>query len=201
MLEDLEKDLTKSIVTTNTLTSGFKFIDESSRRSGAFNDPLYIPFYYHLGKYLKPNNLLEIGTDLGFISSCFLKSCKTVDYLLTVQNKSNNHWDEKLGRSNIKRNYKKTLELYHGDLLDKDLLDKIESKTFNLAIINFQGSYDNLFTLCDFIYLRLNEDGFIVMDFIKSNKKNEEIFFNIANGYKKEYKVFNTRYGTGVIKK
>jgi len=201
MLEELEKDLTKSIVTTNTLTSGFKFIDESSRRTGAFNDPLYIPFYYHLGKYLNPKSMLEVGFDLGFIGSCFLKSCKTVDYMLAMQNKTDSYWDEKLGISNIKKNYKKSFEFYYGELLDKEFLDKIENKTFDLAIINSQGSYDNLFALCDFIYLNLNKDGFIVMDFIKSNKKNEEIFFNIANGYKKEYKVFNTRYGTGVIKK
>lgn len=201
MLEQLEKDLTKSIVTTNMLTSGFKFINESSKRSGAFNDALYIPFYYHLGKYLKPKKLLEIGFDLGFISSCFLKSCNTVDYLLTFQNKLNDNWDRNLGKSNIKKNYKKEFEVHCGELLDKELLDKIEDNAFDLAIINFQGSYDSLFTLCDFIYLKLNKDGFIVMDFIKSNKKNEEIFFNIANGYKKEYKVFNTRYGTGVIKK
>jgi hypothetical protein len=40
----------------------------------------------------------------------------------------------------------------------------------------------------------------MVFDHIKNNKS-KEIFFNIANGYKKEYKVFETRNITGVVKK
>lgn len=200
MFEQLEDNLNKSILGTNILTSNFKLLDESSKRSLSYNDRRYIPFYYYLGKYIKPINVLEIGIDLGFISSCFLKSCKTVEYVLGFQPKTKNNWNKNFYLSNIKRNYNKKLEFYYGDFLDKNFLEKIENKKFDLAIINIQDSYDKLFTLCDLIYLNLNKNGYLVMDFIK-NKKNEEIFFNIANGYKKEYKVFSTRYKTGVVKK
>lgn len=201
MLDLLENDLKKSLVTTKVLTSNFKFIDEASKKSHAYNDNLYIPFYYHIGKYLKPTTMLEVGVDLGFISSCFFKSCKTVDYYLGFQSKKEEvNWDKSLYLSNIKKNYKKQLDVYYGDFLDKSFLDIVENKKFDIAIININDSFDKLFALCDFIFLNLNKDGYMIFDFIKNNKS-REIFFNIANGYKKEYKVFETRNGTGVLKK
>lgn len=200
MLEQIENDLEKSIITTNILTSNFKFIDQLSKRSYSFNDNKYIPFYYYLGKYIKPQSILEVGIDLGFISSCFLKSCKTVEYYFGFQPKNDILWDEKLYKSNVKKNYKNNIETHYGKLLDKKFLEIIEEKKFDLAIINTKDNYDDLFTICDLIFINLNNNGYFVMDFIKQDK-NKKIFFNIANGYKKEYKVFDTRYGTGVIKK
>lgn len=200
MLELLENDLKKSLISTKVLTSNFKFIDEASKKSHAYNDSLYIPFYYHLGKYLKPASLLEVGVDLGFISSCFLKSCKTVEYCFGFQSKTEINWDKSLYLSNIKKNYKKNIETYYGDFLDKAFLENIENKKFDIAIISIKDNYDKLFALCDFIYLNLNKNGYMIFDHVK-NIKNKEIFFNIANGYKKEYKVFETRNITGVIKK
>lgn len=200
MFEQLENDLNKELIGTNILTSNFKLLDENSKKSSSYNDKKYIPFYYHLGKYIKPINMLEIGIDLGFTSSCFLKSCKTVEYVLGFQPKANIYWNKNFYISNIKKNYKKKIDFYYGDFLDRNFIDLLDIKKFDIAIINIKDNYDKLFTLCDLIYLNLNKEGYIVIDFIK-NKKNEEIFFNIANGYKKEYKVFSTRYGTGVIKK
>lgn len=200
MLDQLDIDLKKSLVGTSLLTSNLKFIDELSKKSSAYNDNTYIPFYYHLGKYLKPERLLEIKVDLGFTGSCFLKSCKTPEYYLGFQPKMEIPWNKNLYISNIKKNYKKELGLYYGKFLDKKFLDLVEEKKIDAAIINTKDDHDNLFTLCDFIYLNLSNNGYLIIDFIK-NSRNEEIFFNIANGYKKEYKVFNTRNGTGVIKK
>jgi hypothetical protein len=200
MFEKLDLDLKKSLINTKVLASNFKFIDELSKKNSSFNDNKYIPFYYHLGKYIKPEFFLEVGIDLGLIGGCFLQSCKTVNYYLGFQQKTENPWDKKIFESNIKKTYKNEIETYYGSLLDKNFLNLIETKKFDVAVINIQDNYDKLYTLCDFIYLNLNKNGFMVIDFIK-NKKNEEIFFNIVNGYKKEYKVFDTRHGTGVLKK
>ena len=68
-------------------------------------------------------------------------------------------------------------------------------------MINVMGDYDKLYLFSDYIYMNLNKNSYFVMDYINKSEKNKEIFFNIANGYKKEYKVFDTRNGIGVIKK
>ena len=88
-LEDkINKDLKNQYVPSYILLDRLRVIDEDSRKTSSYVDPYYIPFYYYLGKYLKPFNLLEIEVNLGFFSCSFFKSCVDVDSYLGFQSKT-----------------------------------------------------------------------------------------------------------------
>ena len=53
-LDNIEKEISKGIITSKVLTSRFKFLNEKDKKSVIYNDPFYIPFFYHLGKHIKP---------------------------------------------------------------------------------------------------------------------------------------------------
>lgn len=201
MLAQIQSDLNKSLISTKVLTSNFKFIDENNKKTCSFNDSKYIPFYYYLGKYINPKKVVELGFNLGLTSSVFFKSCKTTEYFLGIQIKTNEPWDRKLAESNLKINYKNKFDTYYGNISDKNFFYLVDQNKFDLCIINAIGGYDTIYTCADYIYSNLNKNSYFVMDYINKSEKNKEIFFNIANGYKKEYKIFNTRNGTGVILK
>jgi hypothetical protein len=81
-LNDLEKELKLSIekgaISGRVLLDRFCLIDEQSRKSPAYVDPRYAPFYYYLGKFIEPEKILEVGFDLGLLSSSLMLSCKSV---------------------------------------------------------------------------------------------------------------------------
>ena len=199
-LDNIEKDISKGIITSKVLTSRFKFLNENDKKSIIYNDPFYIPFFYHLGKHINPTCFFEMGFDLSLISSCFLKSCKSVEYFLAFQQKTQDAYNEKLAISNLKTNYKKDLNYYCGNFFDQEFLDYFDKKDFDLIIVNSQGSYDELFSAVEYAYMRLKNKGHLVFNNLNTNK-NKEIFLNIAIGYKKEYKVLGTKYSVGILEK
>lgn len=199
-LDDMEKDISKGIITSRVLTGGFKFLNENDKKSIIYNDPFYIPFFYHLGKRINPVCFFEMGFDLSLISSCFLKSCKSVEYFLAFQQKTQDSYNEKLAISNLKINYKKDFNYYCGNFFDEGFLYHFDKKDFDLIIINSQDNYDKLFAAVEYSYMRLKDNGYLVFNNLNANK-NKEIFLNIAIGYKKEYKVLGTKYSVGILEK
>jgi len=199
-LDNIEKDISKGIITSKVLTSRFKFLNENDKKSIIYNDPFYIPFFYHLGKHINPTCFFEMGFDLSLISSCFLKSCKSVEYFLALQQKTKDSYNEKLAISNLKTNYKKDFNYYCGNFFDQEFLDYFDKKDFDLIIVNAQGGYDDLFSAVEYAYMRLKNKGHLVFNNLSANK-NKEIFLNIAIGYKKEYKVLGTKYSVGILEK
>ena len=156
--------------------------------------------FYYLGKYISPVNFFELGFDLGLTSSCFLKSCKTVEYFLGFQKKTKDFYNDGLGKSNLRINYKKNFDVYYGDFFDKDFSTFFDKKNFDLMVINSQDEYDKLFSIAESLYLKLKDKGYLVFNNLNINK-NKEIFMNIATGYKKEHRFFGSKYPVGILQK
>lgn len=62
---DVDVHLKKELISGKLLLDRFCMINEDSRKSPSYSDPKFTAFYYHLGKYLEPKSLLEVGFDLG----------------------------------------------------------------------------------------------------------------------------------------
>ena len=84
----IDLDLTTQKISGKILLDRFCVIDEESRRSPAYIDPNFSGFYYHLGKKIDPESMIEIGFDLGLLSGSFLTSCKSVKRFLGFREKS-----------------------------------------------------------------------------------------------------------------
>lgn len=196
----IENDLNKENISGKILLGKLKFIEEASRHTSAYSDPRYAPFYYYLGKYIKPKNVVEIGFGLGIFSSCFFMSCRSTEYFLGFQEKTEG-FNRKLGRDNIKNNYSGEFDIHVGSVIEDGFLEKFSPNSWDLSIFNIETTYDQHKFYLDLVWDRMNLDGYLVMDYIFHHEPAKRAFADFAFGKNRTPIVFNTRYGTGILKK
>lgn len=198
---NLTNDLKKSLVNSRVLLDKLKLIDEDSRKSGAYLDPTYSGFYYHLGKYVEAKNVMEIGFNLGLLSSCFFLSCKLTENFVGYNKNYAHRIVAKMGRANVKMRFKGNIDVYCGDLFDKELDDIIGSKKFDLVLINDEVSFDDHLKYLDFAWGLLEEDGLIVQDYLAKHSLGNSAFSSFASSKSRKILNLATRYGVGILQK
>lgn len=190
----------KNPLPSHIFLDSMRVIDEESRKSYAYNNSTYIPFYYWLGTLIKPESLIEIGFGLGLLSGNFLKSCKTVKNFYAVQ-EIKQGYSLRLGKHNVRDNYKGELYLHFGSLTDDVFEAKFRSVEFGLGIINEESSYDRHRYYLDYLWPQISDGGLIVMDYLKRHRLSDSAFkdFCLSKNLKPTY--INTTYGVGLIRK
>jgi hypothetical protein len=182
--------------------SKMRVIDEESKQSFAYNDPTYVPFYYWLGTLLNPKTLVEIGFRLGLLSGNFLKSCKTVECFLAIQEtKPNEYYSDRLGKANIKDNYKNYLYPYTGNIGDDVFVTKLKSVDIDLAMVNEETSYEKHRLYFDLLWPQMADQGIIVCNYLSRNKVSATAFKDFCITVNVEPTYINTTYGIGLIRK
>jgi hypothetical protein len=176
-------------------------IDEESRKTSAYTDPTYVPFYYYLGTQIQPKTFLEIGFRLGLLSGCFLKGCQSVDTFLGFQEETEEFYSFRLGRANIRSVFKKDFQFYLGKINDEIFLDEVGKRKWDLIVINEEKDYDTHRLYLDILWEHLPFEGLIVMDYIKSHEPSKKAYEDFCKIQNREPIIFGTRYGTGVIEK
>jgi hypothetical protein len=196
----LENDLNKSLISSSCLLDNLSIMNEDSRKSSSYVDPKNIPFYYYLGKHFISNNLLEIGVGAGLNSACYLKSVKLIDNYLGFQQKTSEFYTKRFAEKNIKKNVK-SLEIYHGNINDKEFNEKLIKNKWNLAIFDIEESYDKtLFKLTE-VWKNLNYNALLVINQVKSSDIINKVFVNFLKINNVGGEILNTRYGVGLILK
>lgn len=179
-----------------------RVIDEDSRQSFAYNDHTYAPFYYWLGTILKTNTMIEVGIRLGLLSGNFLKSCKSVNKFLAIQEPCvGEYYSSRLARANIKDNYKGDLFVYTGKIDDEVFVAKLQSLEFELAIINEEVSYDRHRLYFDLLWPQLSVDGLIVVEYAYKHKPSLLALKDFCISVNLEPIYINTTYGVALIRK
>jgi predicted O-methyltransferase YrrM len=189
--ELIRKQLEIGLITSDILLSGTKLIDESSRNAGDYKDSQYFPFYYHLGKQLKPKSVCQIGTKLGLIGACFLRSCKTVDNWLAMDDDRN--FTSNIIESNLKLNTRSESIEYIG-LLDIQLLVYEE---FDLGFLTENFGEERYLEHLSFLWDYLAPEGLLVADYITEH----DVFHEFCRVKNREPTIFDTRYGVGIVQK
>jgi predicted O-methyltransferase YrrM len=196
----LEEKLDKQI-TSRVFLDRMRVLDEESRKSAAYNDPRYIPFYYWLGSMIEPKSLVELGFRLGLFSANFLRSCKSVERFLGYQEKTAEFYSPRLGKSNVRDHYKGPLDIYVGSINDEEFENLLSKTQWDLAIINEEVGYDRHREYLDVIWSKLNLDGYIVMDYVNRHKPAGEAYMDFCRIKNREPVKISTRYGVGIIKR
>ena len=199
--ESIENDLAKKLVDSRILLDRFTVIDETSRGTSAYTDPNYIPFYYHLGKYVFPKRIIEIGFRLGFFSGSFLTSCKTVEKFIAFQQSQENvFYSSTLGRRNINKVYSKFFNWHVGDIFD-ELFEKMLDDKWDLVIINEELDYEKHRTYLEFVWEKMELNGMIAMDYVNFHEPCKKAFNDFCKIVNREPVICSTRYGTGLIQR
>ncbi len=202
-LKDLKpriaKDLELQFIPSTIILDKLRVVNEDSRKASAYVDSTYIPFYYYLGKYIKPKNLIEIGVNLGFFSCAFFKSCETVENYLAYQENVTDYFSKRLVEKNIRDNFKNNFDFHYGFITDQEFLNKVNSKKWDLAFINEEKYYDKYFVVMDTVWENLSDGGMLVMENTITHSAAKDAFNNFCKVKNRESVIFNTRYGTGIV--
>jgi hypothetical protein len=187
---------------TNIFLSKMRLVDEEAKQSFAYNDQTYIPFYYWLGTLIAPKTMVEIGFRLGLLSANFLKSCKTVEQFIALQEvSSDEYYSARLGRGNIKDNYKKYFYIHVGDVADDVFVTKVKALEIDFAIVNEETTYDRLRGYFDLIWPQISKGGLMVCDHLNREKVSAAAFKDFCITVNLEPTYINTTYGVGLIRK
>lgn len=197
----IEADLRKAYVSPNILMHSFSFINEESRKTSAYVDPKYIPFYYHLSKYVKPKNLVEFGINLGLLSSVFIKGSKTVENYFGFQQADNSYYNSRLALSNIRQNYKGSLNFFGGSITDVIFEKIINSRKWDLAFVNEELTYDIQRNHFDEAWKHLSLEGYLVADYVKFHPPSIRAFNDFCKTVNRDPVYISTRYGVGLVQK
>ena len=199
--EKLESDLNRSIISSSVLLDNLSVIDERNRTLGQYVDPRYAPFYYHLGKYLKPKTLVEIGFGLAFFSTCFMKSCRTVEEFFGFQEEAEGFYSNKFALRNIKKVFDGKFYYHYGQVLDDMFRLKIDQNKWDLALFNEECEYDKHMFHLDVVWSHINDGGYIVMDYVNSHDHASKAFANFCKIENRKSIIMETRYGVGIVQK
>ena len=199
--QNLEDKLNNSNLGSKVLLGRFKVIDEASRKTPAYVDERYIPFYYHLGTMLEPKSMAEIGFRLGLCSGCFLKGCKTVESFLAFQEQGEEFYSPRIGKSNIQDCYRNDFDVHVGKILDNEWSQKFNEREWDLVLINEEVTYDRHMEYLDFVWPQISFDGLLVMDYISWHKPAKQAFYNFCKIKNREPISIKTRYGVGIVQK
>ena len=192
----LQSDLDKKVVSSKILLNRFRLIQEADRQSGAYQDPNWLPFYYHLGKYIKGDSLMEIGFSLGLPSCCFMQRQQISRFLKKKKKVKDEKFYPNLGLANI-RQFKVVPEFHLGEL--EEIEDQLE-KGWDIFLVGEKISHDLMRNHLDILWNHLNSDGFMIVDYLSDKSTNEAFsaFCKISN---REPVLFDTRYGIGIVQK
>jgi hypothetical protein len=201
--ENLEPQLKKGLVSSRILLDGLRMIDESSRRTAAYQDPYFVPFYYYLGKLISPKYLVEMGFGIGLFTSCFLKSCQSVERILGFELKREGFYSPRLGIANVNNCWKPRgiLDVYVGGVMDDAFTKQLEQTGWDLAFVSDTVPLDTHRLYLEVLWERMNFDGMIVVDYLLKDKVANDAFVGFSKIVNRKPVFFETRYGVGIIQK
>ena len=192
----LKDRLNKKPLNPRHILSQFKLNNEDYRHSYEYTDPRYYPFFYYLGKKIKPSNLLEFGLEMGIESGCFIHGCKTLNGYLGFKSLLQNYWSPRLALCNIKNVLNKKIDYWYGDTEDPEFIKAFLSKKWD-CVLMLKSNLTNRYYL-DLAWNQMPIGGYLIVDNIKSIEINNcfKDFCIIKN---REGNFLDTRYGTGII--
>jgi predicted O-methyltransferase YrrM len=199
--DKLNADLSSQIISGRILLDRLSVVDENSRKSPAYPDHKYAPFYYYLGKYFKAEKVMELGFSLGLLSSSYFTSNKSAEVFFGFREKSLDFASIRIGKRNIKQRFKGDTSFYVGNFFDQEFTEIADLHKWDLIFVNEELSYDKHLEYFDIAWDLLSENGILIMDYIGHHEPAKNAFYSFANSKNRDFVVFDTRYKTGVLQK
>ena len=197
----LMTDLDRQLVGSKVLLQSFRLIDETSRRTAAYADPRFAPFYYHLGKYVQPRKLLCVGLRLGLLPGCFLKSCDSVESILAIEAQRDTYYSPRLATKNIRQHFKGDFRFKTASLENPSNQSPFDDDVWDMTIVDEEFDYDVCRIVLDKIWDNTAEGGLIVVDYLESAQPNGKAFRDFVKIHNRTPVEFSTRYRVGVVEK
>lgn len=198
---DLESLLAKPF-NARVLLNTARLINENDRRASAYTDPNYIPFYYHLGKLLQPEAVIEIGLRLGLTGAAFTRSCESVkEYLALQEVKEDGYYSTRLAKANIRDHFKGELYTHVGSVDDEEFSARLEAHQWDLAIINDEVGFDRHLLLLETLWPHMKLGGWMVCDYVQTHRPAMQAWEGFCKARNRTPEYLGTRYGVSLVQK
>lgn len=190
---ELQNRIDKQLIDPRIFLNDLIF-DETAKNGVIYNDPRFLPFYLHLGRLIKPKNVLVWNLGDGVTTSFFLKYCDSVEKVITIDSE-----DTYIGNSNIRFNFDGQIETYVMNL-NQFITNNVLNFELDLIFINREMLYDQYMLFLEFVWSFLRKKGLIVLDYINRDQV-KEAYSDFCKVKNKDQCLVNTRYTVGLIEK
>ena len=198
-LKTIQKEMEDSVLPTSSILNKAKFLDNSNL-SIEFNDKMYLPFYYYLGKHYQSKKVLSFGFGIGLEISAYLTSVQELDLFVALRGKKKTHYSPSLGGRNI-LSHGKIRECYFLDDINKFNSFISQFGLMDLVVITEVISYKKCMDYLNIAWEKIRDKGLIIIDHISSDNDMNRCYFDFCRGQNQEGITLNTRYGIGVVEK
>lgn len=190
--------MSQSFLSPKALLSKMSILDDPIRTSSVYHDPNYLPFYFHLGRVLKPRSIFCLGAELGLQVGCLLEGCQDPQRVVCLQPPSEDTYSSRIAVSNIKFVAGKHFPISLGiGTINDDAAAAIKGYRFDLAMIVVSMPVDDLMESMDFCWSLLGDDGLMVVDML-DDRNAGVVFEDFCKGRSIDHRTLKTRYGTGI---
>jgi hypothetical protein len=199
--DEIDSRLSKRMMSSRTVLSGMSLVGDESSMGPSYQDPAYFPYYFHLGRVLRPSRMLCVGFDLGLQAGCVLQGCDSPDSMFAIQPSPSHHYSARIAVSNVKRAGGRgfPLSVYVGGIED-DSFPGIAPSSFDLAFVTCFMPPDPMMNHLHFCWQSLSEGGFLSVDRL-SESSSEDIFKDFCKARNVDFRLFPTRYRSGIVRK
>lgn len=174
-------------------------VDDPTKMVTAYQDPNYLPFYFHLGRVLNPKRVLCVGADLGLQVACLLAGCSDPKSALCIQLPSERFYSPRMALSNIRS---ATNRYFPASVitaaLDSEFLSGSLGKGFDLSMIVVPMSVDSMMDSMDVCWSSVGDEGVMVVDML-ADRKSSAVFEDFCSSRNLASRIIKTRYGTGIV--
>jgi len=198
---EVEAALSSGLVGTGVLLGRIRLIDEDSRKSPQYQDPNYLPFYYHIAKHLNAPSILHVGFNLALPLCCFLKGSPSAVRATGLQLESAEFYSPRLAFANVRdvRSKKFPLDFHLGKVTDEPFT-KMISRGIDLAMITEKVGF-GLSDVLEVCWQNLNLNGFLLLDRAPPESPEGRLFSDFCKAKNRDFVFFDTRYGTALSMK
>jgi len=197
----IEAGLRTQKVSPRVLLGRLSLIDDASRFSGQYQDPNYLPFYFHVGRALSPRRTMCFGLGIGLQMSCLLQGSPSSESAFCFQPPSSSFYSPRVALSNMNRSFQRRFPCSFSEGFPNDPRFVSENKgNFDLAILAEALPTDLMMDCLGSLLLLLSEGGHMVVDRL-SDGKSHEVFLDFCKARGLPHRIFKTRYGSALAEK
>jgi hypothetical protein len=199
MCDEVAARMGRSSISPRALLSRMSIVDDPAKMATAYQDPNYLPFYFHLGRVLDPKRVFCVGAELGLQVACLLAGCSIPESALCLQPPSERFYSPRMALSNVRsatnRHFPVSVVTAS---LDSKPVSGLIGKGFDLSMIVVSMSVDALMDSMNICWSSVGDDGVMVVDML-IDRKSSAVFDDFCRSHNLSSRVLKTRYGTGIV--
>lgn len=195
---EVSSRMSRGFLSPSALLARMSVVDSPSKAATAYQDPNYLPFYFHLGRVVDPASVFCIGAEIGLQVGCLLEGCGNPRSATCLQPPSDSFFPSRLALSNIRSaaGRRFPVSLHSGDL-NEFVARAVGGERFDLAMVVVPMPVDLMMDSMDLCWSVLVEDGLMVVDMLDEGRAGP-VFADFCRARNLKSAVVKTRYGTGI---